>query len=420
MAAKNLCKFSLVKKLFCAKNSLRAMSGAICKVDDTSLWGPLLAACLPKTSIKIIIGYNNRKTIKTGCIMNIKPTLILLLLLFSCVLTACDADERASVTAVNTEPLAVSFYYWKTIYDPGPESLARLRELDVNRLYLRFFEVTLNEWNQPVPHATVKFVQQPTLPVAPAIYFDLKVFSRPDLNVEQFAQNLVKRVMDMGAHHKLELVRELHIDCDWTPSTRERFFAFTAALKQELPEDWQLVLTLRLDQVKNFSNTGVPIGADRVVIMAYNMGNLRQSGVHNSILDANVAALYLKSGNPYPLPLDVALPLFEWVVVFNDKDAFVGLLRTVPEAMFDERVCRDEGGNIYTVLRPFDTGEGWQAIPGYRLRLEDSRRKDLLKVAALLAKAAPHSGHLIFFHLDDAIVKNWTAAELEEIAQNCR
>ena len=330
----------------------------------------------------------------------------------------CFNGEPQTQNAV--PPPAISFYYWKTTYDPGPESLKRMNELNVNRLYLRFFEVNLNQWHEPVPHATVIFNQMPHIPVAPVIYFDLKVFAQKHLNAEKFAQNLVGRVLEMGEYHKLEFVKELHIDCDWTPSIRENFFEFTSAVKAALPPDWELVVTLRLDQVKNFAVTGVPAGADKAVVMAYNMGNLRQPGAHNSILDPNVSARYLKAGNPYPLPLDVALPLFEWIVVFNIRDEFTGLLRTVPPELFDESFCRPEGSNIYTVLQAFDTGDGWVATPGYRLRLEDSCKDDLFAVAGLLAKAAPRSQNLIFFHLEDKIVKEWPAHELEDIARSCR
>lgn len=343
------------------------------------------------------------------------PVFILLLLI-----NGCSNGDAGNKTASAAPPPAVSFYYWKTVYDPGPESLKRMAELKVSRLYLRFFEVTLNQWNEPVPHATVIFNQTPQVPVAPAIYFDLKVFAQNRLNVDKFAQNLVGRVLEMGAYHNLEFVKELHIDCDWTPSTREKFFAFTAAVKAALPPDWELAVTLRLDQVKNFNATGVPTGADKAVIMAYNMGNLRQPGVHNSIIDPRVSALYLKAGNPYPLPLDVALPLFEWVVVFNGRDEFTGLLRAVPPELFDGAFCRAEGGDIYTVLQPFDTGDGWVAVPGYRLRLESSRKDDIVAVAQLLAKTAPKSANLIFFHLEDKIAKEWPAHELEAIARSCR
>lgn len=356
------------------------------------------------------------------------PRKILFLILLLCVVwvAGCSGEKDAGDVAVVNKPAepapppTVSFYYWKTVYDPGPLSLACMEELNANRLYVRFFEVTLNQWNEPVPHATVVFNQKPDRAAAPVIYFDLKVFAQANLNVEKFAQNLVDRVMEMGAYHELAFVKELHIDCDWTPSTRERFFAFTAAVKELLPADWQLAVTLRLDQVKNFNATGVPTGADKAVIMAYNMGNLRQPGPHNSILDSEISALYLKPDNPYPLSLDVALPLFEWVVVFNNRDEFTGLLRVVPPELFDPAFCRDEDNAIYTVLQPFDTGDGWVAIPGFRLRLESSHKEDIMTVAKLLAKAAPQSGHVIFFHLDDKIMKGWSAGDLKAIADNCR
>lgn len=343
---------------------------------------------------------------------------------------ALGCTEEAPQGAVNGDPSAgeiaqtgvprpaISFYYWKTVFNPGDESLARLAQIKAGRIYLRLFEVTSDEMGQALPHATVTFAQQPSLPVVSVIYIENSVFGRA-VDVVDLADKLVARVMGMIAVHELKVIRELHLDCDWTPTTKEQFFAFTAAVKEKLPSGWQLAVTLRLDQFRNLSSTGVP-PADKGILMAYNMGNLRQPGPHNSIIDPAIATRYLKGDDKYPLPLDIALPLFSWVVVFDDQDQFQGLLRTVPPELLDTRLCHDDGDGLYTVIKPFQTRGGTPIGAGWRLRLEDSKSEDLLAVAKLLRQAVPQSEFLVFYHLDEKIIRRWPADALESIADSCR
>jgi hypothetical protein len=60
--------------------------------------------------------------------------------------------------------------------------------------------------------------------------------------------------MDIAELNGVELAPELHLDCDWTPSTRASFFGFVQDLKNRLAEGWELAVTLRLDQYKNYWN----------------------------------------------------------------------------------------------------------------------------------------------------------------------
>jgi len=53
------------------------------------------------------------------------------------------------------------------------------------------------------------------------------------------------------------------------------------------------------------------------MLMYYNMGEVRAWEESNSILNLEAAEPYL-NGKAYPLPLDLALPLFRWGVVFRE------------------------------------------------------------------------------------------------------
>jgi hypothetical protein len=347
------------------------------------------------------------------------------LLLLSFFFWAMDATwpERQTASPPSGSALrkagpSISFYYWKTVFNPDKESLSRLDQVRGERLYLRFFEVTLNEEGEPAPQATTVFAQQCALPVVPVVYFENSVFRQDGLDEAALADKLLQRVLGMISAHELNAVKELHLDCDWTPATRERFFAFTAALKNILPPDWRLAITLRLDQFKNFRITGAP-PAHKGILMAYNMGDIRQPGRRNSIIDPAVAAQYLKGGAQYPLPLDIALPLFSWVVVFDNKDQFQGLLRAAPPELEDARLCRDDGGGLFSVVKSFQTSGGMSIPAGWSLRLEESKTDDILAVADLLRQAVPKSEFLVFYHLDENIIREWSADDLENIAGRC-
>ena len=50
----------------------------------------------------------------------------------------------------------VSFYHWKTVYSPGSAAEEMLRLLKTPRLYVRFFDVKVED-GRPVPVATAIF-----------------------------------------------------------------------------------------------------------------------------------------------------------------------------------------------------------------------------------------------------------------------
>lgn len=312
----------------------------------------------------------------------------------------------------------ISFYHWRTIYDPGPESLKRLEQLQVRRLYLRFFEVILDEDGHPVPQATAIFRQKPDLALVPVIFLENSVFSRKQ-EAGELAANMLKRILEMAEVNGLELAPELHLDCDWTPSTRDAFFEFTQTLKDQLPPGWELAVTLRLDQFRNHDLTGIP-PAHRGILMAYNMGDIKQPGPGNSIIDPQVARRYLSGHHPYPLPLDLALPIFSWVVVFDEHDRYRGLLSPVPEQLSSPEHCRPIGSGMYEVINSFPTASGWQVSKGWRIRREDSSQTDLLAVAGMAQLAKSNFQRLVFYHLDESLIKGRTNEELDELATHLK
>src|SRR5690606_5738679 len=92
-------------------------------------------------------------------------------------------------------------------------------------------------------------------------------------------------------------------------------------------KDKILSVTIRLHQVKYLAAAGIP-PADKGLLMVYNIDNLRNVKVENSILNTQSAKSYLEKVGAYPLPLDVALPIFQWTLLF-EAEQLKGILRDV-------------------------------------------------------------------------------------------
>jgi hypothetical protein len=70
---------------------------------------------------------------------------------------------------------------------------------------------------------------------------------------------------------------------------------------------------------------------ERGTLMFYNMGKFSADLDARMIFDADSAAKYLARIDDYPLPLDVALPIWSWTVHLRD-DMVVGLMQSTDPA----------------------------------------------------------------------------------------
>src|SRR5690606_32452956 len=107
----------------------------------------------------------------------------------------------------------------------------------------------------------------------------------------------------------------------------DAFFLFLKKIKERLPAGVRLSATIRLHQYKFPDKTGVP-PVERGMLMFYNTGDIENPEAGNSIFQTDDARKYLV-GAPenYPLPLDLALPVFSWALVFRDGE----LWKIIPE-----------------------------------------------------------------------------------------
>ena len=225
-----------------------------------------------------------------------------------------------------------SVFHWSNRFYIDNSELVELEKDGIQRVYHKLLDIDWNPANgaHPVsvvdiPHQWRDYYGQPgewtnRYELVPSIYITNNTFTHlDDAATDQLAHNLLRKLR-MACPARFHGVL---IDCDWTATTKARFFRLTRMLNDSL--NVPVTATIRLHQYAHPGKTGVP-PADRGMLMPYNVGKLNATGDVNSIFDQSLAEPYFSNTGPYPLPLDIALPAFSWGVQFR-KGHFIGILQ---------------------------------------------------------------------------------------------
>ncbi|MBB6237134.1 hypothetical protein HDC90_001752 [Pedobacter sp. AK013] len=315
-----------------------------------------------------------------------------------------------------------TFYYWRTDYQNKKAETAYLDQFKSKSLYVRIMDVDFNpDLQLPVPISPIKFsdpIPKQT-DIIPVVFIVNQLFNKIDTTqtmvmADRIAKFVAAKVKQAGKQNYYEL----QIDCDWTKSTRNRYFKFLEQLKANaLLKGKTISVTLRLHQVKNIVSSGVP-PAEKAILMCYNMGNLRKYGEQNSILDQHEMDLYLKDYlEQYPLPLDVALPIFEWAVVFRNGQ-YAGISKRIGKTEIEDKKLfkQRENSILYNLLIDYPAAGLKQ---GDVVRWEQVSSKDLLATSKFLSRYLAHRDrNLIFYHLDTDLLKHFTYDDVQKIIAN--
>jgi len=135
----------------------------------------------------------------------------------------------------------------------------------------------------------------------PVVYIDNRALKQRDDIAKIILQNIPKAA------------KEVQFDCDWTPSTKEKYFHLLTKMQKHYKK---ITVTIRLHQLKYPKKTGIP-PVDAGVLMFYNMSDFLDPKTKNYVLDLEEAKKYLKDFNPYPLKLDLALPLYSMATIIR-------------------------------------------------------------------------------------------------------
>jgi hypothetical protein len=335
------------------------------------------------------------------CLLAIK----LLMLLF-CIL-ACTQEKSKR-----------SFYYWKSTYQLTNTEKKYAHDLRISKLYVRFFDVDWDEnIHSPVPIAKLSFRDSilPEYEVIPVVYIVNKVFEKMNQStIEDLKDKIYKQIQHIARENNIAFA-ELQIDCDWTESTRVKFFSLLKILKSDLKaENKILSATIRLHQVKYINFTGVP-PVDRGMLMYYNMGKISDSPTVNSIYSATDAEKYLSTIYSYPLPLDIALPAYSWGIHIR-KNKVIELLNNMNYKDFEQKSDFEKmDENHYQATKSFYF-KGFYFMKDDIVKVEEIT-PDLCQMAARQIKK--NLGHKIttvaIFHLDSLILSNYEEKDFEKV-----
>ena len=344
---------------------------------------------------------------------NVSALTLLCLALCFCSCRSHSADTRAPDRA---------FYYWRSVFSLTPLEKMSLQTLHVNKLYVKFFDVdwdAATELAKPIAILRIRDTSFYHFKVTPVVFITNETLLQTDTSyVTRLSANIADLITQLQQRGHLPPPDEIQLDCDWTATTKDRYFALIRAVRGWLDTHHQktciLSATIRLYQCKYREKTGVPPVA-RGLLMCYNMGRLKDPNARNSILDPDELREYTAHLSSYPLPLDVAFPTFDWKVLYRDQK-YAGLIEDLPASILHScPAVRIDKDNYYSFLR--DTSlEKYTFQAGDRLRDEQSDYAAVYDAAGLISHQLKNPpSNVILYHLAPTNLSKYSTHELENI-----
>jgi len=369
------------------------------------------------------------------------------------ILISCKSDKHKNAASTR------AFYFWQTSVDSFDWRDSLYQSMKINKLYLRFFDVDWsNQVKTTIPVSPLQLDYYygsipDTTNVVPVVFITNETFKNLTkeqstelarqvhhkiMNMltkllgsgyenfydkewwEQNPYNLKSKNFDEQQRHdslyavKIKRIHEIQFDCDWTATTKDKYFAFLEEVKKQFPE--QLISsTVRLYQYKYPEQAGIP-PVSRGMLMCYNAGEIKNNKTSNSIFDKDEIMSYLDT-KTYPISLDYALPIFEWAVLFQD-----GKFKTILSADVIRNQYRDywqaENESKLKVTGDFVYGNTSASIlirKGDEIRLEQPDMKAVEDVATWLSNHKNNKEAIVsLYHLNNHDL-NQHSKEIENI-----
>ena len=317
------------------------------------------------------------------------------------IITTCKISNQEGYTAVNR-----GMYFWKNEPDLGKPDFKRLDSLGIEKFYMKVFEVEPDPVHKAVPTSEADFEWDSKIlefisgtgEIVPVIYIENETFSSMDSSEMGWLARKVKQKIDHIIHGVP--MNEIQIDCDWTATTKDRYFRFIRKLKRF--SDRTISVTLRLHQIKDQELTGIP-PADRGVLMYYNMGRLTDYEECNSLLNNEVGRNYIQKVQEYHMPMDFALPAFSWGILFRYKE-FKGIINDFHPGYLPESIMQRNNGTNWFVIKKDSSVKNKYFRYNDEIRYERVTRKKLLEAIDILKriKTPNDTAGVIFYNWNEA------------------
>lgn len=320
----------------------------------------------------------------------------------------------------NTLPAHVNrgMYFWKTNFYLGENETRFLKKHHIEKLYVKIMDIDWSAIYGAYPTTATNLERDlhksdSLVETIPVIFItNESILQTQASDIDTLSSKIVLKTRQLCGDFYPN-IKELQVDCDWTPKSKDKYFDLLQKIKDKL-NGKQLSVTLRLHQLKHKSKTGVP-PAHRVTLMLYNMGRLTDYRETNSILNIRETKKYI-NGIRYELPIDFVLPLFNWGVKFSEK-RFERLVYNVDKTTFDtcKAFTRLPNGN-YRMVKDYYTLDDNYYYYNDEIRLENITKEDLLKISNLCRKKANTNNFTVsFFELNPYYLNTVDSVSYEKI-----
>lgn len=309
--------------------------------------------------------------------------------------------------------LTRAFYYWKSSFQLADSDKQMLDSCQINKLYIKVFDVDWNfTINKPLVKAPIMFRDTaPTKPtLVPVIFITnqtLKQISDTHLiDLADFIQSQLKTLWQERPY------TEIQFDCDWTISTRAKYFKFLDLYRKHC-QGKTLSATIRLHQIKFAHKTGIP-PVERGMLMFYNMSDWKKPQIKNSIYDLDAASQYTATLHKYPLALDIVFPLFRWAIFYRGNRFMTVINRLDSETLNQQKFLKKEDNKYY--VQQDVQAFGISLRRGDMIRAEEVNYEELLKGSRALSKQiSTQKLTFAFYELDPNIASHYTHEQLHQI-----
>ncbi len=293
----------------------------------------------------------------------------------------------------------IDFYHWKQSYSVPEDALLKPH-------YIKCIDIDYN--GREVKYRDTIFKTVISSEIVPVVYIDNRVLSHVDDG--ELAQHVYQSIEKLSQSAKFTY-EKIEIDCDWTLSSKEKYFAMLKELK--VVSSKKIEVTIRLHQIKYASKTGVP-PADSGMLMYYNMSDFTSLETKNYILDMDVAKRYHYNFDTYPLTLDLALPLYTQATIIRFSKV-VGAI----EGVSKDEIIKDNfkllSHNIYLVTKEHYL-KGKLLYEGDRVRFDSVSIVMLKEAIKSLKPIMKRPKKIVFFRWGN--LENVEKKELEDLAKS--
>ncbi|WP_445454721.1 hypothetical protein [Flavobacterium sp. 25HG05S-40] len=287
------------------------------------------------------------------------------------------------------------------------------RRCKTDKLYIKYFEVDYSDALGFFPISKTElyfYSMQDSLNIVPTVYLKNDIFRKASKGAIDTLADNVNFLINKYSKEKFDRAKppkEFQMDCDWTLKTKDNYFYFLKKLKEISQKE--ISCTLRLYPYKYPDKMGNP-PVDKVMLMCYNLINPLENPNKNSILDLAELESYLVSAKKYPKHIDVALPIYSWMQVYQNE-RFSNVIYTNIKKM--KTVLKQDKPLWYSVTKDTIVNDVYLRI-GDKIKSEEVTAQKIKDAIVLLKKNIDFDDNttVSLFHLDEEQLKKYTDEEI--------